>query len=100
MGLAQYYKRFIEGFSRIAHPVTSLQKKRIKFRWTPNCEESFQLLKELLIVAPILKIADPNEDLMVYTYVCKEGFGGVLTQNGYVICYGCKKLEHEKNYAT
>jgi len=41
MGLAGYYKRFIEGFSRIAHPITSLQRKGVKFEWTPKCRESF-----------------------------------------------------------
>jgi hypothetical protein len=47
MGLVGYYRRFIEGFSKISHPITSLQKKGIKFEWTPKCEESFQLLKEI-----------------------------------------------------
>ena len=42
MGLAGNYKRFIEGFSKVAHPVTSLQKKGIKLKWTSRCEESFQ----------------------------------------------------------
>jgi hypothetical protein len=85
MGLAGYYRRFIEGFSKIAHPITSLQKKGIKFEWTTKCEESFQHLKDLLTSAPILKIADPNEDFVVCTDACKEGLGGVLTQNGHVI---------------
>ena len=57
MGLAGYYRRFIEGFSKVAHPYTSLQKKGIKFEWTPICEESFQQLKNLLTSAQILKIA-------------------------------------------
>ena len=38
MGLARYYRRFVEGFSKVSHPVTSLQKKGIKFEWTPRCE--------------------------------------------------------------
>ena len=42
MGLVGYYRIFIEGFSKVAHPVTSLQNKGIKFEWTPRCEESFQ----------------------------------------------------------
>jgi hypothetical protein len=42
MGLASYYRRFIAGFSRIAHPITSLQWKEKKFRWTKDCEKSFQ----------------------------------------------------------
>jgi hypothetical protein len=41
MGLAGYYRRFIEGFSKIAHPITSLQKKDVKFQWILNCESSF-----------------------------------------------------------
>jgi hypothetical protein len=101
MGLAGYYRRFIAGFSKIAHPITSLQKKGIKFEWTTKCEESFQHLKYLLTSAPILKVADPDEDFVVCTDACKEGLGGVLTQNGHVICYESRKLkEHEINYAT
>jgi hypothetical protein len=58
MGLAGYYRIFIEGFSKIAHPITSLQKKGVKFKWTSECEERFQHLKNLLTSAPILKIVD------------------------------------------
>jgi hypothetical protein len=58
-------------------------------------------LKQLLTSAPILRIADPNEDFIVCTNSCKEGLGGVLSQNGFVICYESRKLkEHERNYAT
>jgi hypothetical protein len=39
MGLVGYYKRFIAGFSRIAHPITSLQRKGVKFQWTEECEK-------------------------------------------------------------
>ena len=45
MGLARCYRRFIAGFSRIDHPITSLQRKRKKFQWTKKCEMSFQQLK-------------------------------------------------------
>ena len=45
MGLAGYYRRFIEGFSKISHPITSLQRKGVKFQWTLDCEKSFQHLK-------------------------------------------------------
>ena len=58
-------------------------------------------MKQLLTSAPILRIADPNENFIVCTDACKEGLGGVLSQNGFVICYESRKLkEHEKNYAT
>jgi hypothetical protein len=87
MGLAGYYKRFIAGFSKIAHPITSLQKKGIKFEWTSMYEYNFNLLKELLTSDPILNIADPSGSFVVCTDACKEGLGGVLTQNGHVTSY-------------
>jgi hypothetical protein len=71
MGLVGYYRSFIEGFSRIAHLITSLQKKGVKFEWTSKCETKFQHLKILLTSAPILKIVDPYEDFIVCTNACK-----------------------------
>jgi hypothetical protein len=56
MGLAGYYRRFIARFSRIAHSITSLQRKEKKFQWTEESESSFQRLKQLLTNAPILKL--------------------------------------------
>ena len=101
MGLVGYYRRFIEGFSKVAHAITSLQKKGIKFEWTSKCEESFQRLKNLLTNAPILKVADPEKDFVVCTDACGEGLGGFLMQDNHVICYESRKLkEHERNYAT
>jgi hypothetical protein len=80
MGLEGYYRRFIAGFSKIAHSITSLQRKEKKFQWTEECESIFQRLKQLLTSAPMLKIADPNKDYVVCTDACKEGLGGVLSQ--------------------
>jgi hypothetical protein len=49
----------------------------------------------------MLKIAYPNKDFLVCTYACKEELGGVLMQEGHVICYESRKLnEHEINYVT
>ena len=85
MGITGYYRRFIEGFSRIANLITSLQKKGKKFDWNQKCEDSFKKLKTLLTSAPILIIADPNKDFVVCTDTCDDGLGGVLTQEGHVI---------------
>jgi hypothetical protein len=61
----------------------------------------FQQLKDILTSASILKIADPDEDFFVCIDACKEGLGGVLSQNDHVVCYESRKLkEHERNYAT
>jgi hypothetical protein len=91
----------MKGFSNIASPTTSLQKKGMKFEWNSKCEESFQQLKDILTSAPISNIADPDEDFVVCTYACKEGLNGIFIQNDHVVCYESQKLkEHEINYAT
>ena len=54
LGLAGYYQKFIENFSRIACPMISLQKKENKLLWTTKCEEIFQKLKQLLATTPII----------------------------------------------
>jgi hypothetical protein len=101
MGLAGYYRRFIALFSRIAHPITSLQRKGNKFQWTEEHERLFQQLKQLLTSAPILRMPDPNEDFIICTDAYKEGLGGFLSQNGFFVCYESRKLkEHERIYAT
>lgn len=101
MGLAGYYRRFVEGFSRVAYPITSLQKKGRTFKWTPECQQSFERLKHLLTSAPILSIADPNKDYVVCTDASREGVGGVLMQEGKVIAYELRKLrEHEQKYCS
>jgi hypothetical protein len=46
LGLAGYYRRFIEGFSKISKPMTKLLEKDKKFKWTPAYEASFQELKK------------------------------------------------------
>jgi hypothetical protein len=96
MGITGYYYRFIEGFSKIAYPITSLQKKGTKFNWSQKCQDSFNKLNELLTSVPILKVADPDKDFTVCIDASKEGLGGVLTQEGHVICYESRKLKEQE----
>ena len=101
MGLPGYYRRFIEGLSKVAHAITSLQRKGITFEWTLKCEESFDWLKYLLTSALVLKVADQEKYFVVSMNACSQGLGGVLMQDNHVICHESRKLkEHEKNYAT
>jgi hypothetical protein len=96
MGITDITYRFIEGFSKIAYPITSLQKKGTRFNWSEKCQDSFNKLKELLTTAPILKVADTDKDFTICVDASKEGLGGVLTQEGHVIFYESRKLkEHE-----
>ena len=66
------------------------------FVWDQKCEESFNRLKELLTIAPILKITDPEKDFIVCTDACNEGLGGVLIQEGDAIAYESRKLKTHK----
>ena len=76
-----------------------MQKKSVRFLWNQQCQDSFDTLKQLLTTAPVLKVVDPSKDFVVCTDASKEGLGGVLTQEGHVICYEYRKLkEYEKPY--
>jgi hypothetical protein len=75
MGITDYYMRFIEGFSKIAYLITSLQKKEIQFNWSQKCQDSFDKLKGLLNTMPILKVADPDKYFIVCVDARKEGLG-------------------------
>ncbi|KAH9293778.1 hypothetical protein KI387_041016, partial [Taxus chinensis] len=100
MGLAGYYRKFVKDFSKVAAPITSLQKKDRKFIWNDKCETTFKILKSQLTSAPILAVPDPNKNFTVVTDASGEGLGGVLLQNDQVIAYESRKLKlHELNYA-
>lgn len=54
LGLASYYRRFIPNFAKVSGPLHLLTKKSVRFEWTVQCQEAFELLKELLCSAPVL----------------------------------------------
>ncbi|GKD08206.1 putative reverse transcriptase domain-containing protein, partial [Tanacetum coccineum] len=101
LGLDGYYRRFIEGFSKIAKPMTKLTQKKVKFKWGDKQEAAFQLLKHKLCSAPILALPEGNEDFIVYCDALKKGLGAVLMKREKVISYASRQLKiHEKNYTT
>ena len=101
LGLAGYYRRFVEGFSKIAMPLTQLTRKSHKFEWTEACEKSFQELKQRLISAPILTIPADSGGFVIYSDASKQGLGCVLMQNGKVIAYASRQLkDYEQRYPT
>ena len=67
LGLAGYYRIFIEGFSKIAGPLHCLTRKGVKFEWTDRCEGSFQTLKEKLTSVPVLTLPEGNEGFEIYS---------------------------------
>ncbi|GJV60942.1 putative reverse transcriptase domain-containing protein [Tanacetum coccineum] len=101
LGLAGYYRRFIENFSKIAKPLTLLTQKNKAYVWGDKQDEAFQILKEKLCNAPVLALPDGPDDFVVYCDASKQGFGSVLMQRGKVIAYASRQLKkHEKNYTT
>ncbi|WVZ80921.1 hypothetical protein U9M48_028355 [Paspalum notatum var. saurae] len=101
LGLAGYYRRFIESFSRIAKPMTSLLEKGVPFNWTKERQAAFDELKKRLTTAPVLTLPDLTKSFTVYCDASKEGLGCVLMQEGKVIAYASRQLrKHEVNYPT
>ena len=80
LGLTGYYRKFVPRFADIFRPLTTLMKKDMKFKWTPACQKSFELLKETLCGKPVLKYADNSKPYTLYTDASKFGWAGVLTQ--------------------
>ncbi|GJR36195.1 putative reverse transcriptase domain-containing protein [Tanacetum coccineum] len=100
-GLAGYYRRFIEGFSKIAKPMTKLTQKKVNFEWGNKQETTFQLLKQKLCSAPISALLKGSKDFIVYCDASIKGLGAVLMQREKVITYASRQLKiHEKNYTT
>ncbi|KAL0558742.1 hypothetical protein IC582_003324 [Cucumis melo] len=101
LGLAGYYQRFVENFSRIATPLTQLTRKGAPFVWSKACEDSFQNLKQKLVTAPVLTVPDGSGSFVIYSDASKKGLGCVLMQQGKVVAYASRQLKsHEQNYPT
>ncbi|GJV91834.1 putative reverse transcriptase domain-containing protein [Tanacetum coccineum] len=81
LGLAGYYRRFIEGFLKVAKPMTKLSQKKVVFEWGDKQEAAFQTLKDKLCSAPILALPQGAENFIVYCDTSHKGLGDVLKQN-------------------
>jgi hypothetical protein len=99
--LAGYYRRFIEGFSKISNPMTELLAKGNTFEWTPRCETSFQELKKRLTMAPVLTILDMKKPFSIYCDASGQGLGCVLMQDSHLVAYASRQLrKYEEKYPT
>jgi hypothetical protein len=87
LGLAGYYRRFIEGFLKISKPMTELLEKDKQFEWTPACEATFQELEKRLMTAPVLVMPDMEKPFSIYCDASGQGLGCVLMQDGHVVAY-------------
>lgn len=104
LGLAGYYRRFIENFSKIASPLSNLLKKDVSFVWKKQ-QEAFETLRELLCKEPILQYPDFEREFVLTTDASQYAVGGVLSQGpvgkDLAIAYASRVLNlAEKNYST
>lgn len=101
LDLRGYFRRFVEGISSVASPLTVLTQNKVKFLWSEACEKSFQELKKNLTFAPMLILLEGSNGFVAYFDASRIGLGCFLMQNGKSIAYASSKLEiHEKNYLT
>jgi hypothetical protein len=101
MGLEGYYRRFVEGLSKIVKHITTLHCKGVRYEWTEECDSAFIELKRLLNSAPILQVLDMEKDFIVCMDASKKGLGAMLMQDGGVIAYVSRKLKkYEELYVT
>ena len=87
LGLASYYRRFVEGFSKMVSPLTQLTRKDQPFSWTNECEVCFEDMKRRLTTAPILAIPDTTKTFEVYYDASYQG--GLCVDVGETACCLC-----------
>jgi hypothetical protein len=87
LSLAGYYCRFMKDFSKIAKPMTRLLEKGKDFKWSEECQASFEELRKRLTLAPVLTLPDITRSFDVYCDASHSGLGCVLMQDGKVVSY-------------
>ena len=105
LGLANYYRRFVRGYSELAAPLHILLRKEKKFLWSPEAQKAFDKLKYCLITPPVLSFPDFTQEFIVHTDASDTAIGGVLSQvqDGHerVISYWSRQLQKsERRYST
>ena len=106
MGLTGYYRRFCKNFSQVSAPLTNLLSTKQKFDWSPECQQAFENLKNLLISAPVLQAPDVSKPFILHVDASDCGVGAVLLQRKDVgiihpVCYFSHKFKsYQKSYAT
>lgn len=105
LGLASYYRRFIQGFAEIAAPLYRLTENEAEFKWTDQCDEAFTRLKRQLTTAPVLAFPSFGEEFILDTDASNFGIGAVLSQvqNGRerVVAYASRAMtKAERKYST
>ena len=105
LGLASYYRRFIAQFAKVASPLHQLTRKEVRWNWTKECHDAFDLLKGKLLSSPVLAYPDFNHDFVLETDASVRGLGAILSQYKsddklHPIAYASRVLSNaEKHYS-
>ena len=108
LGMVGWYRRFCPNFAKVSAPLTNLISPKVNFAWSPQCQESFLQLKNLLINKPVLKCPDFNRSFQVQVDASDAGAGAVLLQEAegadkilHPVCYMSHKFKpHQRSYST
>ncbi|GJP40574.1 hypothetical protein CLOM_g238 [Closterium sp. NIES-68] len=101
LGLANYFRRFLENYSTVVAPLTALTRKGNAWEWTRQCQEAFDEVKTKLTNAPVLVLPDPSKPYEVVTVASIVGIGAVLLQEGRPVAFESRKLSPvEECYTT
>ena len=105
LGLVGYYRKFIQDFSTIAGPLHELARKDVEFKWTDDCEQAYNTLREALMQPPVLAYPDYDKPYTLETDASDDAVGFVLSQEvdgkQRPIAYSGKRMnDAQKNYST
>ena len=93
LGLAGYYRRFMNNISRIALPLTHLTHKGVQFVWDEACEKTFLELKDKLTSALVIILPEQEKGYIIYCDASRLGLGCVLMQEEHVVAYASRQLK-------
>ena len=100
LGFVQYLAKFIANLSEITAPLRQLLEKDIQWHWDSEQQSAFELLKEKVSNAPVLRYYDPKKDLVMSVDASSKGLGSVILQKGQPIAYASRALtKAQQNYA-
>jgi hypothetical protein len=101
LGLANYFRRFFQGYSKMVVPLTNLTRKDMRWIWTSECQEAFEKVKHALTNAPVLAPPDLGKPFELVLDASGVGLGAILLQDGRPVAFESRKLSPaEQNYTV
>ena len=87
LGMANYFRKFIRGYTSMVHPLTALLGKDVLFRWSPECQHTYSELKRALASTPLLRLPDFSKPFELVADACGRGTGAILMQDDQPIAF-------------